>query len=146
MNIRERLAERFFGDVIERRVRNAVKVVDDQHCTPSYVPHVARAVLFLVGTTRSEPAPWGVYHVTNRGAATWYEFAAEIFRQAGMEIVLQRITTAEYGAPAPRPAYSVLDTTAYHALGGPAMPDWQTALGHYFRELARISPTRGRRP
>ena len=72
---------------------------------------------------RAEDAPrvpWGTYHVTNTGSATWFEFAAEIFRLAGMKVAIQPITTAEYGAAAPRPSYSVLDTAAYHRLGGPA--------------------------
>lgn len=111
-----------------------VRVVADQHCTPSYVPHVARAVLFLLGPVR---VPWGIYHVTNRGQTTWYDFAAEIFRLAGMSVPLQPITTAEYGAAAPRPAYSVLDTSTYHRLGGPAMPEWQAALAEYFAEMVR---------
>jgi dTDP-4-dehydrorhamnose reductase len=111
-----------------------VGVVSDQCCTPSYVPHVARAILFLVGATAPRPAPWGIYHVTNGGSATWYEFAAELFRQAGVEVVLRPITTAEYGAAAPRPSYSVLDTTAYQRLGGPPLPDWKAALAEYFGE------------
>jgi len=120
------------------RSRPELKIVADQHCTPSYVPHVARAVLALLGVTRPEPAPWGIYHVTNRGQTTWYEFAVEAFRLAGMETSLAPISTAEYGAAAPRPAYSVLDTTAYHRLGGPAMPDWKQALREYFDELTAI--------
>ena len=125
-----------FRSAKERHFRGAkgdrppLRVVADQHCTPSYVPHVARAVLFLLGCrTGTGPVPvsclrrpWGIYHVTNRGQTTWYEFAAEIFRLAGMDVSLQPITTAEYGAAAPRPAYSVLDTSAYHRLGGPACP------------------------
>ncbi len=116
------------------RSRSELRVVADQHCTPSYVPHVARAVLSLLGVDRSEPAPWGIYHVTNRGAATWYNFAAEIIRLSGMEVSLKAITTAEYGPAARRPAYSVLDTTKYHALGGPAMPTWKEAVAEYFGE------------
>ena len=120
-----------------------LRVVADQHCTPSYVPHVARAILFLAGVTRDEPAPWGIYHVTNGGATTWYEFAGEIFRQAGMDVQLQPIRSADYGAAAPRPAYSVLDTKKYHALGTPAMPSWKTALAEYFSQLQRVSDVGG---
>ena len=112
-------------------------VVADQHCTPSYVPHVARAILFLAGVDRPAAAPWGVYHVANRGATTWHELACEIVRLAGLggKVVVEPITTAEFAAPAPRPAYSVLDTTAYHRLGGPVMPDWKAAIAEYFAEL-----------
>jgi len=125
------------------KARKELRVVADQHCTPSYVPHVARAILFLLGVPRGAPAWWGIYHVVNRGATTWYEFAAEIFRQAGMDVSLQPISTAEYGAAAPRPAYSVLDTTKYHALGGPAMPDWRTALAEYISQWKEASRAGG---
>ncbi|MBN2476232.1 MAG: dTDP-4-dehydrorhamnose reductase [Pirellulales bacterium] len=117
--------------------RSELRIVADQHCTPSYVPHVARAVLFLAGVTSRGPAPWGVYHVVNDGATTWFDFAREIFRQADMELSLQPITTVEYGAPAARPPYSVLDTTKYHALGGPPMPDWKAALAEYIQQWKR---------
>ena len=137
----ERRAENFVKTMLRlARSGQTVRVVGDQHCTPSYVPHVARAVLFLAGVPGLRPAPWDVYHVTNGGAATWCEFAAEIFRLACMDVRLQCITTAEYAAPAPRPAYSVLDTTAYHRLGGPAMPDWKTALSEYFAQWKTLNP------
>lgn len=148
------------------RTKPKLRVVDDQTCTPSYVPHVARAVAFLIGAGSSEqgagsdevdsrlpaprsephvPAPWGVYNVTNRGETTWCGLAREIVRFAGLDVPVEPITTAEFAAtiatatvPAPRPAYSVLDTTAYHRLGGPPMPDWREALAEYFEELNQI--------
>jgi len=107
--------------------RTHLRVVDDQHCTPSYVPHVARAVRFLAGSRAS-----GTYHVVNSGATSWYEMAAEIFRLAELEVELEPISTADYAAAAPRPLYSVLDTSKYHALPGrPAMPSWKDALAEY---------------
>lgn len=147
--------------------RDRLRVVADQHCTPSYVPHVARAILFLAGVgpekgdsphlpERPEgcfaqmgtvpfcrAAPWGVYHVTNRGATTWHELACEIVRLAGLgeKVVVEPITTAEFAAPAPRPTFSVLDTAAYHRLGGPAMPDWKGAIAEYFEELRKEGAT-----
>jgi len=134
-----RLSDRRAKNFVRTMLRLAahggeIKVVNDQQCTPSYVPHVARAVLFLAGLTGNQPAPWGIYHVTNTGQTTWYEFAAEIFRLVGREVVLQPITSAEHGAPAPRPRYSVLDTSKYHSLGGPAMPDWRSALAECLSE------------
>lgn len=113
--------------------RSELRVVDDQCCTPTYVPHLAQAILFLIGQG-GHSAPWGTYHVTNTGEVVWREFAIEIFRLAGMNVSVHPITTADYGAPAPRPSYSVLDTSAYHRTGGPKMPDWKAALVEYFAE------------
>jgi dTDP-4-dehydrorhamnose reductase len=117
--------------------RPELRIVNDQHCTPTFVPHLARAILFLLDAGGGQ-APWGVYHVTNTGEATWRQFAAEVFRHAGMNVAIQPITTAQYGAPAARPSYSVLDTTAYHRLGGPPMPDWKVGLAEYFAEWREL--------
>ncbi len=111
-----------------------LKIVDDQHCTPTSVPQLARAILHIVGFGGGRPAPFGLYHVTQTGETTWRGFAEEIFRLARLDVKIQPITTAEYGAPSPRPAYSVLDTSKYHALGGPKMTTWQEALAEYFAE------------
>lgn len=108
-----------------------LRVVADQHCTPSYVPHVARAILFLL-----ESRQFGRFHVVNSGATSWHGFAAEIFRQSQLDVSLEPITTAQYGAKAPRPSYSVLDTRKYHALDGPPMPTWQDALSEYLAARA----------
>ena len=117
-------------------VRPQLRVVNDQHCTPSYVPHVAAAILNIVGVNRTKPAPWGIYHVVNGGSTTWHDFAIEIFRLAGLNVQVEAITTAEYGTPAARPLYSVLDTTKYHALGVAPMALWSKALAEYFAERA----------
>jgi dTDP-4-dehydrorhamnose reductase len=110
--------------------RSRLRVVHDQQCTPSYTAHVARAIRFLV-----QRGAYGTYHVVNTGATTWHDFAAEIFRRAGLDVRLEPITTAEYGAAASRPAYSVLDTDKYHSLAGaPPMPTWQEALAEYLAE------------
>ena len=107
--------------------RTSLHVVDDQRCTPSYVPHVARAIEFLLGTNA-----YGTYHVVNSGETTWHGMAAEIFRQSGRNIRLESISTTEYGAQAPRPPYSVLDTSKYLALEGrPVLPRWQDALAEF---------------
>ncbi len=118
--------------------RSELNVVADQCCTPTYVPHLAQAILFLVGASGGRPASWGVYHVTNTSQTTWRDFAIEIFRQAAMSVAVRPISTAQYGAPAPRPSYSVLDTSAYHRLGGPPMPDWKAALAEYFTEWKQL--------
>jgi dTDP-4-dehydrorhamnose reductase len=129
------LGPRSSGNFVETMLRVAnerrrLRVVCDQHCTPSYVAHVARAIRFLVSS-----GAYGVYHVVNSGETTWYEFAVEVFRQLGLRVELEPISTAEYAATAPRPAYSLLDTAKYHGLPGrPAMPAWQDALAEYLAE------------
>ncbi|MHB0914844.1 MAG: dTDP-4-dehydrorhamnose reductase [Thermoleophilia bacterium] len=104
------------------RERDQLKVVNDQHGSPTYAGHLARAVKSLAENRLDQP---GVYHMTNSGQCTWFEFAAEIFRLAGVEVDLQPTTTAEFGSPAPRPAYSVLANTRAPEI---ALPDWHDGL------------------
>jgi dTDP-4-dehydrorhamnose reductase len=137
--------------------RPELRVVNDQHCMPTYVPHLARAILFLSRISprptnlRSVPGegpgvravevsvPYGIYHVTNRGETTWFDFATEILRLAGKNVPIAPITTVEFAAPAPRPTDSVLDMSKYQSLGGPEMPDWKEGLKEYFAERKRIA-------
>jgi dTDP-4-dehydrorhamnose reductase len=109
------------------RERTTLKVVKDQRCTPTFVPDLARAILYLLSHGH-----YGIFHVVNGGDVTWYEFAREIFRLEGRPMELIPITSAEYGAAAPRPAYSVLSTAKYEATGGPKMRPWSEALAEYF--------------
>jgi len=119
-----------FVNTILRLARDGrhLRIVNDQMCTPSFVPHVAEAVLFLVDAAIGGNAPWGTYHVANSGETTWYQFAKELCRQAAVEATLEPISSEAYGAAAPRPAYSVLDTTKYREAGGPELPSWQQGL------------------
>ena len=115
-----------------------LRVVSDQVCTPSYVPHVADAILALAFTTE-----YGLYHITNQGSASWHEFATELIRMAGMTTPVKEISTEEFGAVAARPAYSVLNTLKYRSLGLSPLPSWQQALqefmSHRTRSAARLS-------
>ncbi|QDU95452.1 dTDP-4-dehydrorhamnose reductase [Lignipirellula cremea] len=106
--------------------RDRLRVVDDQVCTPSSVEQVAAAVLWLARSRQT-----GLLHVANQGATTWFGFAAEIFHRSELAVELEPITTAQYGAPAPRPAYSVLDTSLFQSLGGPGLSAWDAALAEY---------------
>jgi dTDP-4-dehydrorhamnose reductase len=76
----------------------------------------------------------GIFHVTNSGSCTWYELACEVFRIRGIRVPVVPISSAEFGARAERPAYSVLDCSRYHALGGPPMLDWRDAVVEYLAE------------
>lgn len=112
-----------------------LRVVADQRCTPTYTADLADATAALI-----EKDATGLMHVTSGGSMTWHEFAAEIFRQAGVSASLTPITTAEFGAAANRPPYSVLDCGRLNALGVTLRP-WQEALAAYLAE--RQNRTRG---
>jgi dTDP-4-dehydrorhamnose reductase len=98
--------------------RDEVAVVDDQHGSPTYVGHLATATRDVLGL------PHGIYHVAAGGECTWADFAVAIFAEAGLDCRVRRISTAELGRPAPRPAYSVLRSEK----GAPELPDWRDGL------------------
>jgi dTDP-4-dehydrorhamnose reductase len=98
--------------------REEVAVVDDQRGSPTYVGHLAEATLELI------ELPHGVWHVAADGDCTWADFAEAIFDETGLDCRVRRITTAEFGAPAPRPAYSVLRSEK----GAPRLPHWREGL------------------
>lgn len=112
------------------RERGAVRVVNDQRCCPTSTGDLADALLELVRTDA-----WGLYHATNSGAVTWYEFAGAIFEAGRLDVDVTPITTAEFGAAAPRPAFSVLDCSKLESVIGRPMPSWREALVRYAAEI-----------
>jgi dTDP-4-dehydrorhamnose reductase len=105
-----------------------LRIVNDQHCTPSYVPHVASAIIELI-----EAHATGIVHVTNDGATTWHDFAREIFRLRKIEIEVKPIPSTQYAAPAKRPGYSVLATDKLAGILGRKLTTWQSALAEFLR-------------
>ena len=99
--------------------REEVSVVDDQRGSPTFTGHLADATHAVVGL---EP---GLWHLAADGDCTWAEFAEAIFEDAGLDCSVRRITTAELGRPAPRPAYSVLRS---ERVGTPRLPHWRDGL------------------
>ncbi len=124
-------ATRAKGNFVETMLRlggerDTLSVVNDQRCTPSWTGDVARAIVAILETRE-----YGLYHATNSGSMTWFEFAAEIFRQSGTQVELRPITTAEFGAAAKRPAHSVLACRKLAEATGNELPPWQEALAKY---------------
>jgi len=99
--------------------QDEVAVVDDQRGSPTYVGHLAAATRELI------ELPYGLYHVAADGDCTWADFAEAIFEEAGLDCRVRRITTAELGRPAPRPAYSVLRSEKPET---PRLPHWREGL------------------
>ncbi len=105
------------------RERDEVRVVDDQVGSPTYCVDLAEALVRLVATD-----DYGLHHVAARGACSWAELAAEIFRQAAVDCRVTAITTAEMDRPAPRPAYSALETERPET---PRLRPWPEGLAAY---------------
>lgn len=116
-----------------------LRVVSDQIGTPTYTPDLARLLADMIVTEK-----YGYYHATNEGGfISWYEFACEIFRQAGMPTQVVPVTTAAYGlSRAARPLNSRMDKTKLAQAGFAPLPPWQDALCRYLnvlRERGEIS-------
>ncbi|MBR5108644.1 MAG: dTDP-4-dehydrorhamnose reductase [Clostridia bacterium] len=111
---------------------DTLRVVCDQIGTPTYTPDLARLLADMIETDK-----YGYYHATNEGGyISWYDFASEIFRQAGKAIKVIPVTTAEYGlSKAKRPFNSRLDKGKLKAMGFTPLPDWKDALGRYLKEM-----------
>jgi dTDP-4-dehydrorhamnose reductase len=128
------------GNFVETMLKLAaqgkpIKVVNDQVLTPTATWYLADQLSLLVTTTA-----YGTYHATCQGQCSWFEFAAEIFRQAGVDPVLEPTTSRERVTPATRPPYSVLENHKLKQLGIDIMPGWKEALGHYLAERRVDAP------
>lgn len=111
---------------------DTIRVVNDQVGTPTYTFDLARLLVDMVETEK-----YGYYHVTNEGGfISWYDFACEIFRQAGYPTKVIPVTTKEYGlSKAARPFNSRLNKSKLEAMGFAPLPTWQDALRRYLKEI-----------
>jgi dTDP-4-dehydrorhamnose reductase len=110
---------------------DTVSVVTDQLGQPTWTGDLARQIVLLLDAE----APVGVYHGTNSGQGSWFDFASAIFREAGLNP--DRVTptdSSQFVRPAPRPSYSVLGHASWHAAGLKPMRDWQEALADAARQ------------
>ena len=105
-------------------------VVDDQTGSPTYTPDIARLAVDMILTDK-----FGSYHVANAGYCTWCEFAKEIFRLAGKEVVVEPVTSEAFAAKARRPHNSRMDISKVTANGFEPLPAWQDALSRYLTVL-----------
>lgn len=113
--------------------RDELKVVDDQHCTPTSTADLAAAIIALLETDA-----YGLYHITNAGSTTWYGFAKAIFELSGIDIRVTPIASAEFAAAARRPPYSVLDCTRFTERTGATLRPWRDALAEYLSQHDKL--------
>lgn len=112
------------------KTRDSLTVVNDQFGSPTYTFDLARLLVDMVETDK-----YGIYHATNEGICTWYEFACEIFKQAGMDVKVSPVSSAEYPAKAKRPSNSRMSKEKLTENGFEKLPTWQDALSRYLKEI-----------
>ncbi len=110
--------------------RGAVSVVDDQIGSPTYTPDLAVLLVDMVQTEQ-----YGFYHATNEGLCSWYEFACEIFRQAGMNVDVTPVDSTKFPAKAKRPKNSRMSKDRLEQNGFRRLPAWQDALSRFLKEI-----------
>ena len=113
------------------KTHDAIRVVNDQIGTPTYTKDLARLLVDMVETDK-----YGYYHATNEGGyISWADLAEEAYRAAGMDVRVDRVTTAEYGlSVAARPFNSRLDKSKLVENGFRPLPDWKDAVARYIKE------------
>ncbi len=115
--------------------RDRLDIVADQRGSPTYTYDLAHAIALLADAEAT-----GIIHVTNSGSCTWYDYARFIFERAELAgVEVRPTTTAAFGRPAPRPAYSVLDCSRYAAIAGAPLRPWQDAVEAYLEDRDGVS-------
>lgn len=112
------------------QTRDHLTVVNDQFGSPTYTYDLAKVLVDMVQTDK-----YGIYHATNEGICTWYEFACEIFRQAGMQVQVDPVSADNYPAKAKRPSNSRMSKDKLEVNGFDRLPTWQDALERYIKLL-----------
>jgi dTDP-4-dehydrorhamnose reductase len=113
--------------------KDEIGVVNDQIGSPTWAGDFAMAVISLIGY--SDKVPGGTYHFVNTGICSWYDFALEIMKRAGLPCKVNPLKTSEYPRPAKRPAYSVLSTEKIRNTLNISIPGWKESLQKCLDEL-----------
>ena len=112
------------------KAHGAVSVVNDQIGSPTYTYDLAKLCVQMIQTNK-----YGIYHATNEGLCSWYEFACEIFKQAGMNVEVTPVDSTKFPAKAKRPNNSRMSKTMLDKNGFDRLPTWQDALSRYLKEI-----------
>lgn len=117
--------------------RGRLNVVYDQVGTPTYAADLAKAILEIIAISEKEPARFipGIYHYSNEGVASWYDFAKAIFEMSGVECAVSPVRSVEFPTPAKRPNYSVLDKTKIKSTFNIPIPYWRESLKNCIERL-----------
>ena len=113
--------------------RDSLTVVDDQIGSPTYTADLSKLLVAMIQTDK-----YGRYHATNEGYCSWYEFAKETFKVAGVEIDVKPVDSSAYPAKAKRPANSRMEKSKLDEMGFKRLPSWQDATRRYIEELQKL--------
>ena len=120
---------------------DALNIIFDQAGTPTYALDLADAVLIMIDKiqiwVKEKPEYYGIFHYSNEGIATWYDFAIEIFRISGINCTVKPILTRDYPTPSKRPHFSVLDKTKIKSSYGLTIPHWKDSLSNCIKEIKK---------
>ena len=116
--------------------RPEINVVNDQVGSPTYARDLAKAIIKIIV---SENQKYGIYHFTNEGVISWYEFAEEIKNIVGASCLVHPISSSQFPTPAKRPSYSVLDKNSIVEDYGIELIDWKKSLRDCMQALAPIT-------
>jgi dTDP-4-dehydrorhamnose reductase len=105
--------------------KETIGVVNDQRGVPTYAPDLAAAIMHIIDKNNFSA---GIYHYSNKGNISWYDFAKEIAIQINTTCIVNPIKTAQFPTPAARPAYSVMDTSKIEGTFGVVIPEWRESL------------------
>ncbi|MDR1860328.1 MAG: dTDP-4-dehydrorhamnose reductase [Bacteroidales bacterium] len=120
------------------RERDSLKVVYDQVGTPTCAADLARAILHIISRSAAGQTAWtpGIFHYTNEGVCSWYDFAKAIHEFGGISCRISPVATSEYPTPAKRPSYSVLSKEKIKTVYGMEIPYWRDSLQKCIEELS----------
>jgi len=129
----------FFKTMIDlMQTRSQLTVVNDQVGTPTYAGDLAKAILKIITEINNDNFVPGIFHFSNEGVASWYDFAWEIARISGSVCLIDPVETHEYPLPAPRPAYSVLNKSRIKKVYGVSIPYWRESLQECYEKYKII--------
>jgi dTDP-4-dehydrorhamnose reductase len=118
--------------------RNEINVVADQYGSPTSAADLADVILTIIDKVlENNFIPGGIYHYSNQGVCTWYDFAVEIMEIAGLTCKVNPVSTREYPTPAKRPMYSVMDKGKIMEVFGLEIPDWKVSLRKVVDQLKK---------
>ena len=120
-------AKNFPKTMLSQSHRESVRVVNDQHGSPTYAPHLAEAIARLI-----ETEAFGVYHLAGRGGTSWFELTRRLYQLFGVNAAIEPCTTEEFPRPATRPQYSVLATSRQPQI---LLPSWEEGLEQFAKAM-----------